>query len=384
MHWGKREILKNDGEGLALCHVRHAMFDQLSAAGYDVRKIEDGAVPLEIEMQGPNEMPQAWKRPQPVIAPAVATLQSAMLFEDGSALTPDGHYCFFDPSFGRPDWRKYHHPKKIFRVIDPELDDALIRIPSRSMNVAGRCFSTLTNNSFNFGHFIHDVLSRIYYEDLGVIEPGREKIIAPPFHYPMQKALFEKVFAEYEIVQARENAAIHAEELALAANLCSRIGFNPKGIVSLSERMRRIAAPYVDSEKWKVCVSRSDCNHAIVLGRDFVNSVTFEDRMRQMGYRIVAASELDPESQLALWANTVDIVGVHGAGMMNMIMMPQGSNYTEIAGAPAEPGTPNNTVRSAMAIGHNVSGIAGSRDDRGQAVIDIDRLVEVMTASRAG
>ena len=62
------------------------------------------------------------------------------------------------------------------------------------MAVPGRCFSKLTNISCNFGHFVHDVLSRIYYEDQDVISPGREKVIAPEFVYPIQKTLFEKIY----------------------------------------------------------------------------------------------------------------------------------------------------------------------------------------------
>lgn len=384
----KPEIPKNAGERIALCHVRHATFGQLSATGYDVRRINDGAVPHEFEELAPNALPDGWKLPEAIIVPQAATLRNAMLFPDGSALLPDGHYCFADPSFGRSDWRRHHRPRRILRVIDPVLDDALIWIPKRKKTVTGRCFSTLTNYSSNYGHFIHDVLSRIYYEDLGVIAPDREKIVAPPFNCKIQKILFEKVFAEYEIVQTKGNEAICTEELVLPANLCSLTGINPLGIVSLHERMCRIMAPYVESVKRKVCISRRDGNRTIILGRDFVNSAMFEDRMRDMGYMVVVASELEPEAQFSLWANTIDTVGVHGAGMMNMIMMPHGLNYTEIAGAPLESnsafvGTPNTTVRTAKAIGHKVSGIAGTLDERGQPMIDIDRLVEIMTAARA-
>ena len=56
--------------------------------------------------------------------------------------------------------------------------------------------------------------------------------------------------------------------------------------------------------------------------------------MRDLGYQVVEISSLNPEAQLALFAETTDIVGIHGAGKMNMIMMLPEGNYTEIAGAP--------------------------------------------------
>ena len=381
-----RDMGKNRGKAraeLALFHVRHATFEQLSAAGYEVRTIEDGSAPLDLGASGPNDMPDHWKAHQPTIVPKIATLPEAKLFEDGSALLPDRHYCYTDTSFGREDWRKNHVPRMVFRRIDPELDDALIKLPSRSVSVSGRCFSTLSNHHKNYGHFIHDMMSRIYYEDLNVIAPGREKVIAPPLHHPVQKILFEKVFAGYEIVEARADTAIMAEELVLAANLCSRFSFNPSGIASLSRRMEQVMAPYAAAtEKWKVCVSRGDGrDHA---GRDFVNAAEFESLMRKLGYRVVEVSTLDAESQFDLWANTTDIVGIHGAGMMNMIMMPRGGNYFEIAGAPSKTypsGTPNNIVRSAMASGHHANGMASSLDEEERPIIDIERLVEILNDS---
>ena len=377
-----RDMGKKRGKAraeFALFHVRHATFEQLLEAGYDIRTIEDSSSPLDLGASGPNDMPDHWKTHQPTIVPKIATLPEAKLFEDGSALLPDRHYCYTDTSFGREDWRKNHVPRMVFRRIDQELDDALIKLPSRCVSVSGRCFSTLSNHHKNYGHFIHDMMSRIYYEDVNVIAPGREKVIAPPLHHPIQKILFEKIFAGYEIVEARADTAIMTEELLLAANLCSRSSFNPRGIASLSRRMDHVLAPYAATEKWKVCVSRGDGrDHA---GRDFDNSAEFEDRMRKQGYRVVEASTLDPESQFALWANATDIVGIHGAGMMNMIMMPQGGNYFEIAGAPSETyplGTPNNIVRSAIAAGHRANGIASSPGGDGRPVIDIERLVEII------
>ena len=90
-----------------------------------------------------------------------------------------------------------------------------------------------------------------------------------------------------------------------------------------------------------------------------------------MGYDVVQVSALDPESQFSLWSNTADIVGIHGAGMMNMIMMPPGGNYTEIAADIGRSGT----VRCAIAAGLRVGVLEnGARDAQGNQAIDLDRL----------
>ena len=79
-----------------LQQVRHATFEQLSSAGYDVQFIEDGATPLNPVEATRRSLPERWKAPQHVVAPKIATLRNAILFMDGSALLPDGRFNYYD------------------------------------------------------------------------------------------------------------------------------------------------------------------------------------------------------------------------------------------------------------------------------------------------
>lgn len=360
-------------------HVSHSTFEQLSVAGYDVQIIEDGAVPLGLEESRMHDMPEGWKRSQSVISPKVATLKDADLLPDGSAITPDGRFCYSDSTFNQENWKIGLGSSK-FKFADVETDEGTVFPPSQVMAVPGRCFSALSNAPQNFGHFVHDLLTRIYYEDLGAIAPGREKVIAPEFVFPMQKALFEKVFAGYEIVRAPPRTLIEVEELLLPANLCSWTRFNPKGITALANRMRRIMAPYAAKGGIKVCVSRRDGSFEtnVLLGRDFHNAAAFETRMQELGYRVMETSSLDVQRQFEIWANATSIVGVHGAGMMNMIMMPVCSLYIEIGCYAVDKdyaaGRSLMTTRCAAAAGHRVNGIEAAIDEEGRKTIDIGRF----------
>lgn len=372
---------KNAIIDLKLRHVRHATFEQMSKAGYDVEWFERGAVPLELNNWTRHDVPNRWKRTQNAVVPAVVTLRGASLYHDGSALLPDDLYCFYDASFAVGNWREIHS-NSIFRVIDHEYDDALIRPPAQGMKVPGRCFSTLCGHSHNYGHFIHDLLSRIYYEDLGAIAPGREKIIAPKFRFPIQKILFKKIFEGYEILEIPHKTSIEAEVLVYPANLCSATKFNSASIAALARRLRQMLMPYAGAESHKICVSRRDGQ--MTGGRDYANSAAFYSRMRELGYMVLEASRLCPEEQFAIWANTTDIVGVHGAGMMNMIMMPVDGVYTEITRPRAktnDPIGPNWIARCAMAAGHHVSAIPGILDREGRSMIDMGRLETVLQKS---
>ena len=374
---------------LELRLVRHATFDQLSSAGYNIRIFDDGVVPLDPEKAASGNLPKNWKSAQPVVTPKIATLRNAVLFMDGTALLPDGRFCFFDTLCYPKRWRRlYQRYRRTLRFVGPATDSALIRRHLRKIKVPGRCFSARSVSSWNFGHFVHDILSRIYYEDLGAIVPGRDKVIAPRMFLPIQETLFRMVFEGYEIVQVSPDAALRVEELLLPANLCNSERFNPAAIAAMARRIRRFMAAYAGKERLKVCVSRRDGRRKRnsgeqSRGREFANIDAYETRMRDLGFDVVVVSGLRPEDQFALWANTTDIVGVHGAGMMNMIMMPPGGNYTEIAGASAIPDQstpcPNWVIRCAIAAGHRVCGLSGNVDTLGRPVIDIERLEAVLS-----
>ena len=401
-------------EGNQFRQVRHATFEQLLAIGHDVQRFEDGASPLEFGDSNLIDIPENWKFPQPMVVPKIATLKRATLFGDGSTMAQDGLYSYTDPVFlvmkssdsdmlglpgksaslnevdgrwsGKPDSaRRNQSPdlSSILRRIDSNLDRAAIKFPPNHQFVPGRCFSGLAKHQNNFGHFVHDVLSRIYYEEIGAIAPGREKIIAHPFHYPIQKILFEKIFEGYEIITAPPNTALEVEELLLPANLCNYVGFNPKAIEVLSERIRPIVAPYAENRRHKICVSRSDGKFS--KSRQFINLGLFDKLVEDLGYRAVEVSTMDPQTQFSLWASTSNMVGIHGAGMANMIMMPprEGRVYTEVASCNF---TPDHfaartmvTARLAIAVGHRTNVIRGLIDDsRNKPMIDLERLETVL------
>ena len=367
---------------LKLRHVHHVTFEQLSLAGYDIQTFDDGASPLEPEKDALRELPGHWKIPQTVIAPKIAKLRDAVLFGDGSALLPDDNYCFFDMVFAsnaeRRVPREFSVPLPIHLHTDPVTGSALIRRHMPSISMPGRYFSVLRKRYRYFAHFVHDILSSIYYEDLGVIFPGRDKVIVSESITPLQEAIFCKVFEGYEIVRVPSDVALRVDELLLPANLCKRDTLNPAAFAALARRMRRIMAPYSGKEKYKVCVSRKDSKRNRATGREFANTEAYEALMRKLGYRVLNVSEIDVNAQFALWANTTDIVGIHGSGMMNMIMMPSGGNYCEIVPMPANSNQPwlcpVILYCCAMAAGHRTRALSGAVNEQGRPEVNLDRL----------
>lgn len=355
-----------------LQHVQHADFDALKAAGHRIERFDDGVKPLSLSRLNIKTCPKNWRGTYDLIQPQAATVRQARLFIDGSFLTEEGLYSYEAATFNIQPWRK-RHLRAVLRYVDEETDEALIKPTPRSLEVPGRCFSALSSTTHNYGHFVHDVLSRVYYETLGLIAPGRDKIIAPNFRFPMQKALFERVFAGYETVFVPHGTSLVVEELVSPVNLCDSTAFHPGALADLATRLRDsladLAAP---GTTHKVCVSRSDGKTSG--GRDFVNMDAYEAHMRKRGYQVIAASGLSLEDQFRLWRNTGDIVGIHGAGMMNMIMMPEG-RYTELT---PNPQGPPYTFRCAAAAGHNAAGYNAAAGPAGQSQIDLKALDAIL------
>lgn len=86
--------LMSMGARLRFRHVRHVTFEQLSSAGYDVQTFDADPAPIDLEKIARTTLAERWKIPQTVIAPKIATLRDAVLFESGLALLPDGRCRF--------------------------------------------------------------------------------------------------------------------------------------------------------------------------------------------------------------------------------------------------------------------------------------------------
>ena len=367
--------LNNVSARLKYRHVRKTSFKKFSEAGYEVSTFGNGATTTESEITARLGMPESLKVPLRAAEPKVAKLRNAVLLDCGSVLLQDGRFFSNGRSKILPLRYRQHISNPALFEESPLIQihnnsaSALIRRQMRCIDLPGTHFSVRSRVYWNFAHFIFAILPLIYYEDLGAIVPGRDSVIAPPLVHPMQKAIFHRVFEGYEIVQVPLHVPLKVEELLLPASLYAHPETNPRAIKSLANRMRRIVAPYAGQGGRKICVSRRDGRKDN--WRNFANVDAYETRMRELGYEVLEISPLDPESQFALWANTSDIVGIHGAGMMNMIMMPSGGNYTEIAGNEDV----SVLIRCAMSAGHRVAMLEDSAvDAQGLLEIDLNRL----------
>lgn len=250
-----RKVWKNASARQKYRLVRHIRFNQLPQVGYEVLTFDDVAAPLDTEKVTIRKLPENWKIQQKVFVPRIVKLPNAVLFGNGAALLPDKRFYIGSANASMP--KEFGGGVEEFVYSDGRDGSALIQRHMRCMELPGRYITARSRVFWNFGHFVQDILCRIYYEDLGAIVPGRDKVIAPSMPLPMQKALFHKVYEGYEILQAPLNVPLKVEELLFPAKLCTVVaGCNPAAIRALASRMRRIVAPYAGRDRRKICVSR--------------------------------------------------------------------------------------------------------------------------------
>lgn len=383
--WYRRAI-NHVAAPLKFRYVRFIPSRQFTKAGH--RSIEkfnlESALPLP-EKIARLGMPARLDISVTVQEPEIIRMRNVVLLDNGTALMDDGPF-YYGPYNEVSEILPDRPPRIISKIKRDHIENfpyiyhrhrsALIRRNLRCIELQGTYFSARSAYYWNFGHFIHDILSLIYYEDLGAIIPGRDRVIAPPFLFPMQMYLFQKVFEGYEIIQFPPNIPLNVEELLIPRNLCKNNSPNPQAFIALAKRMQRILMPFAKQGRRKVCVSRRDGD--ISPWRRFANVDSYEAKMRELGYNVLEISDQKPETQFALWANTTDIVGIHGTGMMNMIMMPSGGNYTEIAGSKRN----DIIIRIAKIIGHRVAMLEDSEVNKtGRMKIDLQRLESMLLDS---
>ena len=121
-----------------------------------------------------------------------------------------------------------------------------------------------------------------------------------------------------------------------------------------------------------IYVSRRD-GRSRTFGRIFSDDTATQVSalMARHGVREVVVSEMTVEEQLAAFGHASAIIGLHGAGLTNLLFAPDGCTVIEIGGVPV---TNNNFARAAQAFGFRHIYVPSTLHDDGLKP-DLDALV---------
>jgi hypothetical protein len=226
-------------------------------------------------------------------------------------------------------------PELVQRVFDANFihkldiwrETCLMSLPAEMEEIAGPAF--LFNSRlacFNFAHLVHDTLIQAptYRDCCAHIGAGATPLLAGPgFPYPIMPELFARavgpsapppVFLRNRFVRAPRlyvpTTHFRPSNEAIARGAVARLHR------ALCESLN----PYRTPAKRRVFISRADSGRDDDREPRFANADALMRALAQLGIEPVVVSRLGVEEYLRTFVNAELVVGLHGAGISNVLL----------------------------------------------------------------
>lgn len=142
--------------------------------------------------------------------------------------------------------------------------------------------------------------------------------------------------------ESREQVLVR--ELIVFTNL-SIAHFNPQILAQIQNQL----APNSTPIPWrKVFVSRSKARF-----RKVVEEEMYHPLLKEKGFEILCLEDCSIEDQIRIFSETKFLVGIHGAGLTNMVFMPKGGKVLELRAITKETHVYNIFYVMASSCGHD-------------------------------
>lgn len=223
--------------------------------------------------------------------------------------------------------------------------------------------------SHGYFHWFVDVLQRYfsveYHDDYVLLLPQRYAEIA----YVTESLKWLKI--SHRFIGPKE--IVHVGKLVLPTY------YKPRGTVfkSLINHIASVVKHDGNIERSRVYISRKYAHRRKVSNEDEVFQV-----MDCQGFRIVYLEQLSWLEQLGILKKTSIIVGLHGAGLTNMLFMPPGSTVLEIKMTGSDKQVCYKEL--ANALGHQYNLLWAPPDDSnadphtGNVIVNTDKLKHII------
>jgi hypothetical protein len=318
-------------------------------------------------------------------------ISGAVLFCKGVALLDNRVYidCFRSSPF---NWLEngWYVPPHIIGIRDFDITDRTCTVnpteyqPLRQLSDERAYFLFNSNwGAGNFGHFIHDVLGQlIVYEHISKLRGQRlTPILVHPLRYPMQRRLFEALVCPLD-------DAIYLDDGPVAASLCfsSSQPFHHDNSMSFAamrtmrEGMARVAQEAAKGAEIspRVYIAREDSAKG---DRQFFNMVEAEALFERYGFARVVISRLEVEEVANVFRNCQVVIGVHGAGLMNVLFSSaEKARLIELLDFPGSWSSIHSVVSACGLEAHRIPALAPTPESGGLPLIDLEK-VQALLAS---
>ena len=202
----------------------------------------------------------------------------------------------------------------------------------------GIAFSLLTGVPGKRRNYYHFLMERLpeHLAALGAaVEAfGRLTLLLPATDHPLEAALVSEArrrFPELPVRRVRTSEKLRCEAVVFHRVRRSSIYRSPasRRLLSMTvEAMRQSLQVFPAVERTRrLFVSRADARKPRLLNEDEVFA-----RLERFGFERVMPGRLPVADQVALFSGAQAVAGPHGAGMTNLVFMPEGGAVIEIFG----------------------------------------------------
>jgi hypothetical protein len=235
--------------------------------------------------------------------PYLAVIPSARLLgPHGSVITPDGGIV------KESSWSSgLFQQDQIYRSL---------RL-SKPRELSGSFYTIATSNSTNYYHWVIEILPRLFgYESFSGDCP--RLIVNSPLNKWQTESLALFGF-QGERVYALGGEYLHVENLYFP----SLVGINP-----ITLRWLRENAPI--SKTVSLPSKRIYISRRLARKRRLINETEIVPFLHELGFIVADLETLSFADQVTLFSQAEVIVGIHGAGLANMVFAPEGCKVMEL------------------------------------------------------
>lgn len=193
----------------------------------------------------------------------------------------------------------------------------------------------------NFHHFLAEVVPLVVYgqEIFGKDVP----MIIPAYYFkqPYIEPYLRLLQVNWITFESREQVLV--KDLIVFKNL-SISHFNPKILDSIRDRL---VPESINTPSRKVFISRAKARFRKVLNEELLYSI-----LQEKGFEVLCLEDYSVKDQIRIFSETKILLGIHGAGLTNMVYMPKGGKVIELRALTDETHIYNIFYVMASACGH--------------------------------
>ncbi len=193
---------------------------------------------------------------------------------------------------------------------------------------------TGTPGNDNYYHWFFDCLSRLCLTETVINSYKYIKYLIPDDVFPYQKETLAQLGIDSSSYISSRDAPFVQSKLIVVSSYPNQDINNPaEWTIDFIRKSFLHLAKQTNHQDQLIYISRSDS----IRSRRLINENHLSSLLVLLGFRIVHLSKINFVDQVTLFANARMVVGVHGAGMTNLVFSQPGTIVCEIFGQAYQP-----------------------------------------------